>query len=1106
MAGSISRTHDGIPIFDGSPELLPLYKEEAVQYLMTFEYRKRYLAGPRLVKELQGTAKTAVRNMTLRNPQWVSHPRGVFVLLEHLEGIVAKPSLVEASRFIMKYFYGLQRKKFESMTGWVARHSEALWEASQALRKVQREYEPKKASTSERQDWYGQDTNSSRHSRPVSEHGPFRDDGRLDEEEDEGDERGADYEGQWNRRTSWDYGQNWSDWSYQSWHSAEYDPPETWDTSTEVFLPEFLVGFLLLHRSGLDTHERANVLAAIRGQFSPQTVARALREQWSDEDLNKRDRAKFGSALVVDQELEEDLEALMANDDEGDNINVQDLPAEEQEAYMSEQAKIDDALAAIRTQKTTLKEARWKQKQLKLGRGYYPPKPFQKGSSSSGFKKPSGSVGCFKCGGAHMARDCPNKRPDGDAKMAEESAEIAFGAMEMEESLFGSQVHWELSARCEAWKLPEIVDFLDRHQLEKVSCSGCAVGLRTTDKQKLLCKAWTIATRNKMMIRHMNLQCQKNHPKGKCEAGQTAHTARYTPSFVRRVVDCFGEHESWAQVVQELQQTRVEQGLAADDIVDVDEEPEEITEAEKKEIEAKIQHIHRATGHGSMKNLIASLQRRGSSAKVIQVARNWKCPTCAERKHQDPRRFATLNTIAAKWEVIEIDTATWVHPLTKKRYYFVLFVDSGSRFKVGKILHSPSARAASWETLKQAFEELWLPIFGKPKGIRVDPAGSWLNNEAETYFSNNNILYDPIPAEAHWQISAVEQGIKTIKGVMEALAQDFAELEVSEIFGRSIWVCNNQEIYKGFSPLQHALGRAPDDHQRLFECDDVKPIHPDILADGGFKEDAKIRCQAEKAFAEEQAKRRLERAARMGHRRSQVYIPGDLVYYWRRQLQPADRTSFQTGKFLGPARVIATETRREEDGTLRPGSVVWLHRGGRLIRSAPEQLRKASPYEQQIEELQGPIELPWTITSLATDPKRRTYVDISGDLPDEHEWETDLAFPPEEPGKELAVPTKRFREKGSPAMTDTSQKSRRQNLPKEQNEQWRSSTSGLRLQQAVVTDQAKKVRLTMMHFSWQRYPEKPMRLTYTFQRVRGVGTSSKQILRHIWQVNWREDK
>ena len=136
MAGTIQRTSDGVPIFDGSPELLTLYREEAVQYLMTFEYKKRYLAGPRLVKELQGTAKTAVRNMTLRNPQWVSHPRGVFVLLEHLEGIVAKPSLVEASRFVMKYFYGLQRKKFETMTSWIRQRAASCERAKPAIEAV----------------------------------------------------------------------------------------------------------------------------------------------------------------------------------------------------------------------------------------------------------------------------------------------------------------------------------------------------------------------------------------------------------------------------------------------------------------------------------------------------------------------------------------------------------------------------------------------------------------------------------------------------------------------------------------------------------------------------------------------------------------------------------------------------------------------------------------------------------------------------------------------------------------------------------------------------------------------------------------------------------
>ena len=61
----ITRTSDGIPQYDGSPELLPLYREEALQYWMSFEHHKRYLAGPRLVKELSGVAKVAIRTQTL---------------------------------------------------------------------------------------------------------------------------------------------------------------------------------------------------------------------------------------------------------------------------------------------------------------------------------------------------------------------------------------------------------------------------------------------------------------------------------------------------------------------------------------------------------------------------------------------------------------------------------------------------------------------------------------------------------------------------------------------------------------------------------------------------------------------------------------------------------------------------------------------------------------------------------------------------------------------------------------------------------------------------------------------------------------------------------
>ena len=79
------RNRDGVPKYDGSPEALPLYREKAIQYVMGIEYHKRYLCGPRLQQELTGVAKVITRTQTMRNPQWLSHPRGVYQLLEFLE-------------------------------------------------------------------------------------------------------------------------------------------------------------------------------------------------------------------------------------------------------------------------------------------------------------------------------------------------------------------------------------------------------------------------------------------------------------------------------------------------------------------------------------------------------------------------------------------------------------------------------------------------------------------------------------------------------------------------------------------------------------------------------------------------------------------------------------------------------------------------------------------------------------------------------------------------------------------------------------------------------------------------------------------------------------
>lgn len=281
-------------------------------------------------------------------------------------------------------------------------------------------------------------------------------------------------------------------------------------------------------------------------------------------------------------------------------------------------------------------------------------------------------------------------------------------------------------------------------------------------------------------------------------------------------------------------------------------------------------------------------------------------------------------------------------------------IDEATRFRMTRVANTGKGNRTTWEHIRRILEEQWFSIFGRPQVIRIDPGGPWMSDDADQYFATKGIEYVPIPGESHWQIGIVEGATKTLKGAAEKLVSEFPDMEATEVIVRSTWVCNNEEQYKGYIPMQQVLGRAPDESGRFFEDPTTRPGY---LEDGGFREDIHIRRTASQAFAEEIAKRRLERAERSGHRRLTDYVPGDLVYFWRKQVPLNEKTTQMVGTFLGPARVLATETRRDTEGNLRPGSIIWLHRAGRLLRAGPEQLRRASPYEQ-LEALKGPVELP----------------------------------------------------------------------------------------------------------------------------------------------------
>ena len=477
-----------------------------------------------------------------------------------------------------------------------------------------------------------------------------------------------------------------------------------------------------------------------------------------------------------------------------------------------------------------------------------------------------------------------------------------------------------------------------------------------------------------------------------------------------------------------------------------------LTPEEKNKTLQNIKRIHVATGHCNKDYLYRALKRRGIDEERCRLVHEFKCDICQETRRPAPRNKSTLEDLPPKWTRLQMDSADWQHPETGETFHFILGVDEGSRFRVGRFMHHGRNFSPSTQNLIQFFEAHWQPVFGKPTSIRLDPAGAYRSNALEQYMSDRHIMIDTIPGEAHWQNSLVERGIQFTKSMMTSLAKEYPEMAFQELLPRSLCAQNNHDQYLGFSPLQHAFGRGPDclGHLSHDQMTDI-PVLTESGISAEFGENVKAMIEAEQAFHKEQNKERLKRALLSGHRPALQVTPGDLVFYWRLQ----GSGTFKRGRFLGPARVLAVETRRDSDGSQRPSSVVWLVRGNKLFKAAPQQIRHASPREMAWAELEQPHQpLSWTISDLVDGSKNKMYEAIHKEweeyvkehqIPDqeppnledlERELE-DEDMPPEEPASASSGPSSEERPERS-AEGSTSPEAMEEERPPASKRKWQA--------------------------------------------------------------------
>ncbi|CAL1156524.1 unnamed protein product [Cladocopium goreaui] len=225
-------------------------------------------------------------------------------------------------------------------------------------------------------------------------------------------------------------------------------------------------------------------------------------------------------------------------------------------------------------------------------------------------------------------------------------------------------------------------------------------------------------------------------------------------------------------------------------------------------------------------------------------------------------------------------------------------------------------------------------------------------------------------------VGICEQAIQGTKTLMNKIAEDDPEVTAAEALAEATRTFNSRELIRGYSPIQHALGRAPDATGRLFPCGPSEC--PELLvenASGEMDRQLQRMQSAEKAFLEWTASQRLQKAKNSKPRDVTNYEPGDLVYVRRKQV--SGQAAIKGGSFVGPARILAVEQHRSPDGTHKQGSSIWCVRGRRLLKCSPEQLRRASEREVLLEELHAKQYDDWDFDRVAQQLGGNEFLDVS---------------------------------------------------------------------------------------------------------------------------------
>ena len=569
-----------------------------------------------------------------------------------------------------------------------------------------------------------------------------------------------------------------------------------------------------------------------------------------------------------------------------------------------------------------------------------------------------------------------------------------------------------------AWDEESVQRATSLEGVEVVRGDQCMYGLRVREGEERSKKATKFMSNSKEVLKEVSMRCDGTHSHQELIGGRAKKAEEYPPELCKAVVEGIKKEASLGKVVmsifpsEDLEEEGEGLGLedALDDAVEAGGEayprrmrgqgnqelPEESSlrrssgeEAAEEEEEEKdenprgitdqdrrlVKRLHQNLGHPSKEDFCRALRMAKAREEVVRyVKEDFRCGVCDSKQLPKAARPSTIPRHFETGKVVGVDVVYFPGVEARQSTPVLNIIDWASCYQMLEPIDTKSSQHV-WTKFWQS----WARTFGVPEVIVVDQGKEFLGEFGKNA-NEAGAVVRTIGARAPWQQGGTERHGGLAKAVFMEV-RDQMQPENVEEWRQCIYATemakNRLFNRSGFSPAQRQMGcniRIPGS----LAGDDV--YDSSLMRSTSTSEVRRLHEE----FLRHTSRETIRRAEKARPRVVRDFKSGDKVFVFRKPIpKRGDDQARELRKavWCGPGVVITTE-----------GANVWISMRGELWKCAKEQVRSATPEEE--EEAFGLLqdEYEELAKTLQRRGSKRGFKDISQwDVRGDEDWEDEEA-------------------------------------------------------------------------------------------------------------------